>query len=335
MIFSIIIPVYNTEDYLSQCLDSVVNQTYREIEIIIINDGSTDNSKEIIDEYSRKDSRIIVINQLNKGLSAARNAGLNIATSEYILFVDSVEYIALDTCEKISIELSIFPYDCIIFGRYRFWGKGKKIIDTVTCKKDIYISGDSYISDAAIYGKFYAACWNKIYKKELIQKYNIRFIEGILHEDLAFVFQYLFYSSEIKIYDIPLYYYRFKRKNSIVNTLKEQDKDIFCTIETLEKFLNEINRLDVVDSFYFMKLIYGWVSMVICVKYPSRLPFSSGANKFVKEVLYDERFYKYVSYFAYDQKQHLKYKITAWLSLNAYPLYVIFVYSYFKLKIQK
>uniref|UniRef100_UPI003AEFCC04 glycosyltransferase family 2 protein n=1 Tax=Cetobacterium sp. TaxID=2071632 RepID=UPI003AEFCC04 len=96
---SIIIPVYNVELYLREALDSVINQTLKEIEIIIVNDGSTDNSLEIVKEYETKDHRIIVINQENQGLSGARNSGLKIAKGHYIYFMDSDDYIALDTLE--------------------------------------------------------------------------------------------------------------------------------------------------------------------------------------------------------------------------------------------
>ena len=100
---SIIVPVYNVENYLIRCLDSLVNQTLKEIEIICINDGSKDNSLNILEEYAKKDSRIIILNQENAGLSAARNAGMEIAKGEYIGFVDSDDWVDLDFFEKLYI----------------------------------------------------------------------------------------------------------------------------------------------------------------------------------------------------------------------------------------
>ena len=96
---SIIIPVYNTEEYLEKCLDSVLNQTFKDIEIICINDGSPDNSGQLLKRYSEKDERIIILNQQNTGLSDARNNALNLVNSDYLMYVDSDDWIELDTCE--------------------------------------------------------------------------------------------------------------------------------------------------------------------------------------------------------------------------------------------
>ena len=125
MKISIIIPVYNVEGYLVECLNSVVNQTYRDIEIIIVNDGSTDSSFSIIQQYQLQDERIKIINQENQGLSAARNAGIKKVSGEYIWFVDSDDYITIDACEKIVEKLKQNNYDLLIVGRFRF-GKDYK-----------------------------------------------------------------------------------------------------------------------------------------------------------------------------------------------------------------
>ena len=110
MKISIIIPVYNVENYLAECLNSVVNQTYRNIEIIIVNDGSTDNSFSIIQQYQLQDERIKIINQENQGLSAARNAGMKVASGEYLWFVDSDDYVAINACEEFVKHLCMGYY---------------------------------------------------------------------------------------------------------------------------------------------------------------------------------------------------------------------------------
>lgn len=99
-LISIIVPVYNTEQYLSKCLDSLINQTYKNIEIICVNDGSTDNSADILNEYDKKDKRVRMISQKNCGLSATRNTGLKNCCGEYVMFLDSDDWIDFDTCEK-------------------------------------------------------------------------------------------------------------------------------------------------------------------------------------------------------------------------------------------
>lgn len=121
---SIIIPVYNTENYLKKCLDSVVNQTLEDIEIICINDGSTDRSLGILNDYAQKYSKIIVINQENKGVSEARNEGIEKASGEYIMFLDSDDYFQPQACETAYNSVNSSDYDLGIFGHYILKGKG-------------------------------------------------------------------------------------------------------------------------------------------------------------------------------------------------------------------
>ena len=119
--YSIIVPVYNVEKYINECLSSLINQTYKNIEIVVINDGSSDNSLSLIEEYSRIDDRIRVIDQKNMGLGYTRNVGIDNAVGDYILFVDSDDYISLNTCEEIEAVLSYNnEVDIIVLGRYRF-----------------------------------------------------------------------------------------------------------------------------------------------------------------------------------------------------------------------
>ena len=117
--YSIIVPVYNVEKYINECLSSLINQTYKNIEIVVINDGSSDNSLSLIEEYSRIDDRIRVIDQKNMGLGYTRNVGIDNAVGDYILFVDSDDYISLNTCEEIEAVLSYNnEVDIIVLGSY-------------------------------------------------------------------------------------------------------------------------------------------------------------------------------------------------------------------------
>lgn len=118
-LISIIVPVYNVEKYLPQCLDSIIGQTYSNIEIICVNDGSPDNSIDILTDYAHRDSRIKIVSQKNKGLSSARNTGLHYASGDYIMFVDSDDWIELDTCEKALQE----DVDVVFWPYYREYGK--------------------------------------------------------------------------------------------------------------------------------------------------------------------------------------------------------------------
>lgn len=326
MRISIIIPVYNTEKYLSQCLDSVVNQTYKELEIIIVNDGSTDRSLHIAQSYATKDARIIVISQDNQGQSVARNEGLKIASSEYVFFIDSDDYIGLNACEYLNHEIEQRGYDLIIFGRYSFYDDNNKLVyDKVIIDDDDYISGQDYLLKHIGKNTFTASPCNKLFKKQLLDKYLIRFESGIIYEDLLYVFESLFYANNIKLIEKPFYFYRQTRPESTVNTIKEKDKDVLITIDLLERFLQQ-NNSDILDFIGYKLLIYRWICNAVVFKYPCKAPLSTKANRIVKHILYDKRFKKYVKYIAKEKNVELKWRLTARLMLISYPIYVTTIY---------
>ena len=193
---SIIVPVYNVEKFLQKCLDSIVEQTLKEIEIICINDGSPDNSLEILNEYASKDDRIIVISQENQGLSAARNAGLKIATGEYIGFVDSDDYIELNYYEKLyntackndsDIALTTILKHKKKYLRYNVLHKKEKVAYTLNDKMKI--------SEDNTHRIFYV--WNKIYRKSLLDKYQMSFPVGRVFEDVLFNLKTIYYANSI------------------------------------------------------------------------------------------------------------------------------------------
>ena len=207
---SIIIPVYNVDKYLPKCLDSVISQTYKHLEIIIIDDGSTDNSGIICDEYALRDNRIIVIHQPNRGLSAARNSGLDIAKGVYVMFVDSDDYVEPSFCEKplrIAIREQV---DIVSFGYFKIGNKSTKV---KTTNKPRTVQASEAIKllitlDDVIHG----FVWNKLYKRALFEQ--IRFPVGRTFEDQG-VNYLLFHSAKnIFISEESLYYY-YRREKSI------------------------------------------------------------------------------------------------------------------------
>lgn len=329
-LFSIIVPVYNVEVYLPTCLDSIINQTYFNLEIIVVNDGSTDHSGKVIELYAQKDCRIKVITQENQGLSAARNVGMDNATGDYVMFVDSDDYISLDVCQatvdfiKRNGSLDIFQ-----FARYRFDEK-KQIEEKICWESTLIYAGKEFLEKAVINDYFYASACNKIYRTDFLKEHGFKFIRGIYHEDLFFVFQSLLCSKSIGMMPSVYYFYRITPA-SITNRMKEKDRDVLKTVSALEVFLRETFPA-VEQTFYFKKLVYSWVASTVCFKYPTRYPLSQKANKIVKSILYDSVFIEYVKYFAYSKGICLKYKIPAWLSLNVYPLYVIAIYCFFNFK---
>ena len=241
---SIIIPVYNTAPYLRECLDSVINQSLKEIEIICVNDGSTDNSLDILEEYAAKDKRIIIINQENQGLSCTRNNALKIAKGEYIQFVDSDDLIKDDTCEKLYNKMSENNLDMLSFSGYNFrtsrenreenkywsfeWASllnGKDIFSYKDCK--------NFMHKMAV-----SSCLT-IYKRELIKKNNLYFPPHLCYEDNVFFLKALTKAERVSI-DKNEYYIRRIHSGSITQNLNKN-------------FADYINISDLVLS-YLMKL---------------------------------------------------------------------------------
>ncbi len=189
---SIIIPVYNVEKYLEECLDSAVNQTLKDIEIICVNDGSTDNSLDILKKYERKYKNITIINQENKGLSGARNSGLKIAKGKYVYFFDSDDIIDINLCKECyeiseTKELDILTFDASVFyddnsleSIHKFDYSRKDILNEEVMKGDDYYNY-SYLNK--VYRS--SACIIFINRK-FLYKNQLNFYEGILHEDELF-----------------------------------------------------------------------------------------------------------------------------------------------------
>lgn len=184
---SIIVPVYKTEKYLPKCIDSILAQTFVDFELILIDDGSPDHCSEICDEYALKDGRIIVIHQENKGVSAARNAGLDIAKGEYIGFVDSDDWIEPEMYEQMLKELQIRKAD-VVFCRYAYCEENGKINSCIKVKKETFISSDellkSLFEKPLVTG---GVVWNTLMRKKIIC--DIRFIQKLpMKEDVVFLF---------------------------------------------------------------------------------------------------------------------------------------------------
>lgn len=215
---SIIVPVYNVEKYLRKCLDSLINQTLKDIEIICINDGSTDKSLEILEEYKNRDSRIILLNQENSGQSIARNNGIKKATGEYIGFVDPDDWVDLDYYEKLYNAASTNDTDIAVGGIIRVTGiKKKKFLNFE--KETLTDNTNLKFELCDVPEKSYV--WNKIYKTEKLKEIGLEFEKGIFYEDCIFTPQALFYLG--KIATVPnIYYYYLRRGNSTVKQRSEK-----------------------------------------------------------------------------------------------------------------
>lgn len=235
---SVIVPVYNVEKYLKQCLDSIVNQTYKNLEIIIVNDGTKDNSMKIVEEYLQ-DKRIKVINKENGGLSSARNIGIKEATGDYISFIDSDDYISLNMYE--DLVKNINGEDIIIFNYSRLDDKTKKIVKNKYIKNNKMIILDKKLN--YLYSRIELVCWNKIYKATFIKEKKINFLE-IVNEDVFWNIE-VFYSAEsVKILNQDYYYYRINRSDSITAKGKiKNSKDFLLQKESYKVIISNLNNL--------------------------------------------------------------------------------------------
>lgn len=202
---SVIIPVYNAENYLKRCLDSVINQTYKNLEIILIDDGSTDNSGEICDEYAKTDNRIKVIHKENGGVSQARNEGLRVATGEYIGFLDSDDFILHNMYENLIKQLELNDADISICGFAKEIEKGK-FEPYFKYDTDCVFDRDEALKNL-LQNKYYScSCSDKLLKRSLLD--NIFFDENITHyEDLLFLWQVIKKAKTVAFTSNVYYYY--------------------------------------------------------------------------------------------------------------------------------
>lgn len=214
---SIIVPVYNVGQYLCECLDSLINQTEKDIEIILVDDGSTDKSGNICDEYAKHDKRISVIHQKNQGQSAARNRGLDSACGEYIMFVDSDDYIELDACKTlydtaISNNADIVSADIL--------NEKDKILNSDFRKikhENKTISIRDFLCEKIETMTYDIVPWLYFVKRDCINKSKLRFLVGYFYEDQLWTLQLLSLDANIVKIRYPFYYYRMDRSGSTTN----------------------------------------------------------------------------------------------------------------------
>ena len=223
---SVIVPVYNVEKWLNMCIDSILAQSYKNLEIILVNDGSTDKSKDICDQYSKEDNRVKVFDILNSGQSVARNIGLKEAKGDYILFIDSDDYISDKAIiEKFINILDSNNYDFIYTSYCRFEdGNEEKITEilpiNLTNNEIKNKEGKDILVDLLNKNSFHHAPYLKVCRKEFILNNKLFFREGYYHEDAEWTFKVFYYAKKIFIYDKP-WYMRRMRENSTITSRNE------------------------------------------------------------------------------------------------------------------
>ncbi|MDR1958916.1 MAG: glycosyltransferase [Planctomycetaceae bacterium] len=252
-IVTIIIPVYNVELYLRECLDSVVNQTLRNIQIVCVNDGSTDGSFAILEEYAAKDPRILLINGKNSGLSAARNTAITLAKGEYIYFIDSDDWAELTLCEK-AYNKAVQSGADITFFFFRRCGnlKGIPRFDKIPLDDKTTPEEKSEILE-------YAYAWTKLYSTGFLKKNRITFPVNLCFEDVLFHWKTMVLADKVAVLPETLYNYRI-RSGSILENRGENYCDIVPIYGMVKKFLQEQHLYETYKT-KFLQLKY-WIFQI-------------------------------------------------------------------------
>ena len=245
---SVIVPVYNVEPYLDKCLNTLVNQTLKKIEIIIVNDGSKDNSEKIIEKYLKKyPEKIKYIKKANGVLSSARNEGLKYASGEYIGFVDSDDYVSLNTFNLMYKKAKEKNFDLVVCNlNYVYETKTKM----VSAGLDKDLENEDEVKKNIVF--LYPAVWNKLYKKEILD--SLKFKEGIWYEDVEFNFRVYPRVKSIGYVDKPLIQY-VQRESSISKTI---DKRLFNYLDNFNGLIRYYQDNNLYNKYYF-ELEYSYV----------------------------------------------------------------------------
>lgn len=300
---TVIIPGYNIELYLSQALESIVNQTLKEIDLILVDDGSTDKTGEIMDEYAGKYPNIRVVHQENHGVGHARNVGLGLADGEFIYFIDGDDWVEPDTLEELYNCATKETLDMVLFNGDVFNEKERKneingfFYTTKGTYPAIYEGGELF-SRMLDFNEYRSVVALRFIRSEFIKKEHIRFMEGIIHEDEWFSLQTMLKSHRVKHID-KMYFHRRLRSGSIMMT-HDVEKSFYGYMITLEEmckeYKNNIKQREMIERYAYLIMncvMRNYVEMKpdVCKKY----------QKEVKEL---KHYLKDVNYFS-----HKKYRI--------------------------
>lgn len=266
MLLSIIIPVYNIESYIEECLRSCIDQNIDSdsYEIIIVNDGSTDNSLNIAEQYKQKFNNIIIVNKENGGLSSARNAGLGIARGKYVWFIDGDDIISCHCLKDILKYTTEYDLD-LLYINYSRITNNKDTNNTACTTYDFCeetYSGYRFFKNRQ---SDFLMVWRYIFKKSLFLDCNLRFCEGIIHEDAEFTHKAIYYAEKIGICHSVIYFYRISRSGSIMTEKKAnlEKKSILTIINSIQGFRNtsvaDVNYKKLLDE-YLLQTVANYLA---------------------------------------------------------------------------
>lgn len=251
-LISVIIPIYNTQDYLDLCLTSIINQTYKNLEIIIIDDGSTDNSKEIVNKYMNMDNRIVYYHQKNSGVGIARNKGIDLSKGNYITFIDSDDYVDETYIEKLYMTI--------------------KTDDAFSICGTINVSSDGKEKSVSVNKKLVdtfrgIAQYKRLINKKILLESQIKFSDVKICEDLEFYSKFMIYSEmEYSIVNESLYYY-VERANSLIHSYGKNQDDTLKAVNNILTFCKDNGKYetykDELEYLYIVHVIGGYAKRII------------------------------------------------------------------------
>ncbi len=301
-IISIIVPCYNVEKYIERCVTSLVNQTYINIEIILVDDGSTDSTSELCESYKRDDSRIKVIHKKNGGLSDARNAGMKVATGNYFFFLDSDDFISTDTIKFLYKNLLDKDADISTCAHINYFENKSTKNRTYDNKNFVYETEDA-LKNLLYEKNITTSAWGKLYKRNLFD--NIEYPKGKICEDLPTTYLLFAKSKRVSINSIPMYYYLIRKDSIIHSKFNKKRLDALDFAEEETKFIKEKfpNIINAAISREFMEAVYISTTIPCSIEYKdARKKIKNILKKYRKNVLIDsnvnmnEKVYAYMSY---------------------------------------
>ena len=256
---SIIIPIYNVQEYLPRCIESVLNQTYKNFELILVDDGSPDRSGDICDYYAKKDSRIKVIHKQNGGVSSARNYGIKIAQGEFINFIDSDDWIPNDSIENL-VNLQKENNADLVCCTYERYLLNSKIVPVKFCDKFFSVENVDYEEINVLLSDLFRGACTKLYKSSIIKVNNILFDEKVkIGEDSIFVYSYLSKSKTIRCSNLISYKYIINKASAMRSKHEDFYKYIIAVTQAKIKFFSSLNIDETIKKGLYCRCIVGGI----------------------------------------------------------------------------
>lgn len=251
---SIIVPIYKVEKYLDRCINSLVVQTYKNIEIILVDDGSPDKCPQKCDDWASRDNRIVVIHKENGGLSDARNTGIKRASGDYLMFVDSDDYIEPDSCEKFIEIVDKSQADIIVGNALQETSHGNVHMDRTNLEEGYLYTNTEFIKLAIRAEEWYAPAWLSLYKRNIYKENHLEYKKGLLHEDMEMLPRVFFAAHTVSFLNKEFYHY-VNRDDSIMGSSNKEKNG-----KHIMKIYAEWKQLfDDVEDTELRSLLYGFL----------------------------------------------------------------------------